>query len=88
MLLGSGRELASRFQKLGSHLLDELRPAEHNRFGEALSVRYRTQRPRRAAAGDTCQEDEAVDDIHNTLLGRPRLNAGRPGAIKTEPMER
>jgi hypothetical protein len=30
-----------------------LRPAEHNRFGEALSVRYQTQRPRRAAAGDT-----------------------------------
>jgi hypothetical protein len=56
----SGREHASRFQKLGSHLLEvlhfiptALRPAEHNRFGEALSVRYRTQRPRRAAAGDT-----------------------------------
>jgi hypothetical protein len=56
----SGRELASRFQKLGSHLLEvlhfiptALRSAEHNRFGEALSVRYQTQRPRRAAAGDT-----------------------------------
>jgi hypothetical protein len=56
MLLGSGRELASRFQKLCSHLLKVLhfisttfRCVERNRFGEALSARYRTQGPRRAA---------------------------------------
>jgi hypothetical protein len=54
MALGPRRELASRFQQLGDHVLKVLHPipiafrcAEHNSIGDALSVRYWTQRSRR-----------------------------------------
>ena len=47
------KSLAAIFSRSCISIPTALRPAEHNRFGEALSVRYQTQRPRRAAAGDT-----------------------------------
>src|SRR5262245_13467540 len=79
MLLGSGRELASRFQKLGSHPLKVLhfipttfRCVEHNRFGEALSARYQTQGEQRWRA----QESETVFPDTSTADGRnPALAA-------------
>src|SRR6266849_1005172 len=60
MLLGSGRELASRFQKLGSHLLKVLHfvPTafrDTTGFGEALSVRYRTPPLICRTAGKLCK---------------------------------
>jgi hypothetical protein len=55
MLLGSGRELASRFQELGSHLLKVL-----HFFISTVVCSVSDSTPKASSAGDRCQEAEAV----------------------------